>query len=85
MSVSQTVLEREYYMVDLPHILRKKTQVDAEKRLISVQIAMAPNMGQDAFEEFIEGLRSDALDGEITMDGDDFDADALARLRGKIG
>lgn len=81
LGVSQTVLENEYYMVDLPLLIHKKTQKVAEERLVALQIALAPNMKEEGLRQFMDRLRAPLEHDDAD---DEFDAKALAKLRGRL-
>ncbi|MFF2886637.1 hypothetical protein [Paenibacillus sp. NPDC057967] len=87
LGVSQRVLETEYYLVDLPLILRYKSQSIAEDRLMALSIAtVSQTTDKETYERFAAGLRSDFADSnEKQTNDDEFDRTAFERLRGRVG
>jgi len=88
LGVSQRALETEYYIVDLPLLLRLKTHEIAENRLITLQIAtVSQGADKDVYTEFVARLRGDLItdSNECQTNTDEFDRSAIERLRGRIG
>ncbi|MBJ6364145.1 hypothetical protein ACFOQM_23265 [Paenibacillus sp. GCM10012307] len=89
LGVSQIVLDTEFYMIDLPDLLRYKAAETAEQRLMALQIAtMSQCVDKDAYGRFVDQLRADLIhdDGaEPAEQADRLDRNALEKLRGKIG
>ncbi|MFC4103597.1 hypothetical protein [Paenibacillus xanthanilyticus] len=79
------MLEREYYMIDMPALLVALSQREAERNLMALQIATVSQCGDaDAYERFVSALTESAGVNEAKAD-DEFDRGAFERLRGKIG
>ncbi len=87
LGVSQRALEAEYYMIDLPEILRHKTAQTAEERLMALQIAsMSQSTDKDAYGRFVDHLKADLNNGNNNeVRGDRLDTEGLAKLRQRIG
>ncbi|WP_409346764.1 hypothetical protein [Paenibacillus sp. MBLB4367] len=82
LGVPQLVLERDYYMIDLPLLLHHHKRKEASERLLALQIQCAPHMEEDAFKQFVEELSAD-LKAEQEEEND-FDAGAIAQLRQRV-
>ncbi len=89
LGVSQIVLESEFYMIDLPELLRYKAAETAENRLMALQIgSMSQCTDKDVYGRFVDQLRADLITGdgaEPAEQADRLDRSALEKLRGKIG
>jgi hypothetical protein len=62
LGVSQTVLECEFYMVDLANLLEAKRKLSASGRLNEVLLALATNnrgMDDAEYKKFIGGLNKE--------------------------
>jgi hypothetical protein len=62
LEVSQTVLENEFYMVDLSKLLEAKRKQSASSRLNDVLLTIATNnrgMDDAEYKKFIGGLNKD--------------------------
>lgn len=87
LGVSQHVIEAEYYLVDLPGLLRYKAATVAADRLMALSIATISQVtDKDVRERFVNGLRAEM---DIYADGEEpaeerLDRSALAELRNKL-
>ena len=82
------MLETEYYLVDLPFLLRQKAASVAEDRLIALQtIVVGQGADKDAYERFVQALRNDieTENNDNPTKTDEFDRAAIERLRNKVG
>jgi hypothetical protein len=77
LGVSQTVLESEYYMVDLTRLLEAKRKHDAFGRLNDVFTTLATNnrgMEDAEYKKFISGLNKEVgIKAENKFDRDKFE------------
>jgi hypothetical protein len=88
LSVSQHVIETEYYLVDLPLLLRYKAAVRAEERLMSLSIAtISQSADKDVRERFVIGLQAemDIYGSSEAPKEPGLDRSGLAELRNKLG
>lgn len=81
LGVSTKMMEDEYYMIELPDILHKKTRQIAEDRLAQLQISIAPNLEEKSFKELVDNF-SWVL--ETDQSTDELDREALAALRHRL-
>ncbi|MCU6709358.1 hypothetical protein M6D81_11630 [Paenibacillus sp. J5C_2022] len=85
LGVSQRAIETEYYLVDLPVILRHKAAETAADRLTALQIAtVSQGVDKDVYERFVNGLKADIGSGQ-EAETDRLDRRGVERLRGRIG
>jgi len=85
LGVSQRVLETEYYIVDLPRLLHYKTQMIAEDRLMTLQIAtMSQCTDKDAYGRFVDHLRANIAESDGNKTEERLDRSALERLRSRV-
>ncbi|AZS17389.1 hypothetical protein [Paenibacillus lutimineralis] len=82
LGVPTITFRREYYMVDLPELLHKKTQQIAEERLANLNIALAPNMKEESFKSLVDNL-SWSLKADDHQN-ESLDRAALGALRQRI-
>jgi hypothetical protein len=84
LGVSQTVLESEYYMVDLVKILKAKRKHDAFGRLNDVFMTIATNnrgMDDAEYKKFMSGLNKELGIKPETK----FNRDKFEQLRAMTG
>jgi hypothetical protein len=84
LGVSQTVLETEFYMVDLAKLLEAKRKHSAASRLNDVFIAIATNnrgMDDAEYKKFISGLNKELGIKPETK----FNRDKFEQLRAMTG
>lgn len=79
------MIETEYYVIDLPQILRYKSQAAAEDRLMALQIAtVSQGVSKDVYERFVESLRSGLDEGSSGQETEKLDRGGLAALRSRV-
>lgn len=60
LGVSQTAVETEYYMIDLPALMEKKRKKDAIDRLNQVILYNSSGMDKNDFKRFVNDLMKQA-------------------------
>lgn len=81
LGVSQKVLENEYYMIDLPLLMYKKQRLEAERRIMDLQIAVAPHTDEKTYRKLVDYLTSMIEDDSSS---DELDKEGLEKLKRKI-
>ncbi|MDW0113761.1 hypothetical protein QT711_11235 [Sporosarcina saromensis] len=80
LNVSQTAIENEFYMVDLPFLIQKKHEQQNAELLVKLQLLIASNnraMEESDYKQFINAITPK----EIKADMNKFDRDKFEQLR----
>jgi hypothetical protein len=77
--VSQTVIETEYYLVDLPDLLDKKREHESQERMTTLQLMVAAN-NRAMNDEHYGKLTGDLLRGAGVKQQTGFDRGAMDKL-----
>jgi len=87
LGVTQRALETEYYLVDIPLLLRYKSHEIAEERLVTLQsLTVAQTTDKDVYERYLNTLREGLfVDGTAKPEAERLDRSGLDSLRNKIG
>lgn len=83
LQVSQTVLEEQFYMIDLPALMYARERKRAEERLLQLRIAHPPTEKHEA-EAFVRQL-AEPLNRGADKQQDQFDAAAFAMFKARLG
>jgi hypothetical protein len=78
--VSQTVIETEYYLVDLPDLLDKRREHDAQERMTTLQLMIAAN-NRAMNDEHYGKLTGELLRNSGVKQETGFDRNAFEKLR----
>lgn len=87
LGVSQRILETQYYLEDLPMILRLHEAKMAEQQLDLISASSFPHGGSDSSsyrEEMIDRLRRTADVDGLLLPGDEYDPDGVEKLRSML-
>lgn len=84
--MSQRTLETEYYLVDIPMILRFKTHDLAEERLYTLQsMTVAQTTDKDVYQRYVDELKAGLyVTDTSTKEAERLDRNGLAQLRNKL-
>lgn len=83
LGIPTAIFKRDYYMIDLPMLLFKKTQQIAEERMALLNIALAPNMKEESFKTFVNQLSRPLMQEDQSPD--ELDKEGLQALRNRLG
>lgn len=84
LGVSQTAIENEFYMVDLPFLIEKKHEQHNGEKLMQLQLMTAANnraMEDNDYKRLVDSLTP----AEAKEDMNKFDRDKLEQLRSMQG
>ena len=83
LNVSQHVVESEYFLVDIPELLRIKARHIAEERVVALQTAtVSGGVDKDVYERYLRQISEPLRDVIVTEP--EFDRNGLGRLRQRL-
>ncbi|WP_185956365.1 hypothetical protein [Melghirimyces algeriensis] len=77
LGVSQRTIETEYYIVDVPKIIKIRNQNDAVNKLFQIQVESFPYMEKRSQTALIEALQRDV---GINQENTNFDRSKMDQL-----
>lgn len=77
LGTTQKQIETEFYMLDIVTAIERKRKLDAENRLVDIQVTNSRHMEKDAYKSFVNTLTKAAGLGKKT---ETFDRNAMDSL-----